>query len=262
MATVNYTTEQLQQIQDLQQYIQETGADVELYTKALDGQTIDPQLLNDPAFQAYWKLAFLRLTEILNPEAIMAGNGDVDMLDFDAVYASTDPAYRDFLKQLILDSPELMGFAADIDSDEATSSAEILSYIEKHISKGLAVEEAPYQYIDEEARALKEELGLGDMWDWLIGTEEGVRSAETALLGELADLDQQQLEAIRAMRSGEMNETEASAQLDSISALRQVYLGAIQQLEENWKNILELFSQLLKKQDELVDGVVRNLGAG
>lgn len=262
MAEVTYTTNQEVQIDELKSYVEEyceaNGIDPAIYTSALDGRTIDPQLLNDPAFQAYWQLAYLQLMEILYPEMVQSVYAEVGDVDFDALYAAAGDEINRFVENLVVDSPELMSFAAETDGDAATDSKAISAAIEEY-SADIGTSENSTDYVDEQARDLAKELGLGGMWDWLIDSEEGIKSTENYLLNGLAELDQQLANLQEALESGEMTAEEFSAQVEGVSMYRELYVGLIQNLEDALGNLIEMFSQLLKKQEEGQLSIARNL---
>ena len=260
--TVTYTTDQSAQIDDLKSYIEEyceaNGIDPAIYTSALDGQTIDPDLLNDPAFQAYWQLAYLQLMEILYPEMVQSVYAEVGEVDFDTLYAAAGDEINEFMADLVADNPELMSFAALTDGDPTTDAEAVSSAIETY-SAEIGASGNSTDYVDEQARELAEELGLGDMWDYLIDTEEGIKSTENYLLNGLAELDQQLADLQEALESGQITAEEFSAQVEGISMYRELYVGLIQNLEDSWGNLIEMFSQLLKAQEEGQMAIARNL---
>lgn len=266
MPSINYTSDQLSQINNLKSYVEDycetQGIDPTIYTAALDGNTIDPQVLNDPAFQAYWQLAYLRLMELINPTVSQSGAGDVE-INYETVRASASTEMDQFVKELLMDSPELMGFFAGQDDDPSTTSQQVINLIRSKstvLPPPTAVDAATY--VDEDARSLGQNLGLSsNMWDWLISTEEGTRTTENHLMGSLADMDQKLASLEEALRGGTISADEFKSKADGISTYRQMHVSLIQNLEDSWGNLLELFSNLLKAQQEGQQALVRNLNA-
>lgn len=263
MPGINYTADQVQQINDLQAYIQEWcdthGVDPSIYTEALDGSAaISPAMLNDPVFQAYWQLAYLRLMEIINPTLVQSLYAETGEVDFDALYAAADPETNAFIENLVVDSPELMAFAVMSDGDPDTVAANIFVLLEENES---ADPFAEFAWTDEEAREIGEELGLGGMWDWMVGTEEGIRSTENWLFNYLSEIDQQLADMQEALASGELTAEGFSANVESVSVTRQVVVGMIQNLEEAWNNLLELYSNMVKSEHETQMGILSRSGS-
>ncbi|MBI2339107.1 MAG: hypothetical protein HYU99_01910 [Deltaproteobacteria bacterium] len=260
--TVTYTTDQSAQIDDLKSYVEEyceaNGIDPAIYTSALDGDAIDPELLSDPAFQAYWQLAYLQLMEILYPETVQSVYAEVGEVDFDSLYAAAGDEINEFMANLVADNPDLMAFSALTDGDSETSADTVTALIEEKLADA-GESGGSTDYVDEQARDLAEELGLSGMWDYLIETEEGIKSTENYLMGGLAELDQQLADLQEALESGEITAEEFSAQVEGISMYRELYVGLIQNLEDAWGNLIEMFSQLLKTQQDGQMAIARNL---
>ena len=262
--TVTYTTDQSAQIDDLKGYVEEyceaNGIDSAIYTSALDGQTIDPDLLNDPAFQAYWQLAYLQLMEILYPEMVQSVYAEVGEVDFDALYSAAGDEINQFMENLVADNPDLMAFAALTDGDSTTDPDAVSSAVESYSSGTSETRTSSTDYVDEQARDLLDLLGLDEnLYGPLIDTEEGIKSTENYLLNGLAELDQQLADLQEALESGQITAEEFSAQIEGVSMYRELYVGLIQNLEDAWGNLLEMFSQLLKTQQEGQMSIARNL---
>lgn len=267
MPNINYTSTQNQQVNDLRSYIEEycqtNGIDPGIYTSALDGATIDPALLNDPAFQAYWQLAYLQLMEIINPLAVQSLYSEVGEIDFDALYSATDAETNEFIRNLVLDNPDLMAFAAIRDNDGATTADAVLQALQqRRAGRGTGPSSdgnSPEEYVDEEARDLADELGLGGVWDWMIDNEEGILSMEGFLMQGLAEIDQQLAGLQEALESGEMSAEAFEAQAAGVNMNRDLYLGLIQNLEDALGTIIEMFSQLIKAQNDQQLALARNM---
>lgn len=273
MAPINYTAGQNQQIADLKNYVEEycaqTGINPEIYTHALDGTTgIDPALLNDPAFQAYWQLAYLQLMEIINPTLVQSLYSEVGEVNFDALYARADPEMNDFIQNLVLDSPELMSFAALADHSAATDPQAVMQALTAAISPptpagegGAASEEDPTQYTDEVARRLKEEFGLSGAWDWLIGTEEGIRSSENFLMGELAGMDQKLADLKDGLKNHTLSADEFNADVGQISSYRTYIMGVTQNLESALSQLVDMMSKVIKQRADMLQAISQNMKA-
>ncbi len=262
MTTVTYTSTQTDQINDLKAYIEEycsaNGIDPSVYTAALDGSTLDPAILNDPAFQAYWQLAYLQLMEMIDPALVQSVYAEVGEIDFDAVYAAADAETNEFIQNLVLDSPELMTFFAEADGDSSTDPEAVTTALTAYSTDSESFGGGT-EYTDEQARDLAQELGLDGMWDFLIETEEGMKSSENYLMEGLAEMDQQLADLSEALESGEITAEEFSAGVEQISAYRQIYVSLIQNFEDAWSTLLETFSQLLKAEEEGQMAIARNL---
>lgn len=237
----------------INEYCEARGIDPEQYTAYLDGnRALDPAIFEDPGFQAYWQVSYLQLVEILDPPLIQSVYAQVGDVNFDEVYSRADPEFNEFLENLIMDSPELLAFAAA--EDGTISEDAVWQFLEEETA-------SPYDtdYVDEQARALQEEFGLGGMWDHLINTEEGILSLENALVMTLTELDQG-LEALRqSLAEGTISEDEFSAEFQMNSAYRGTILGLIQSLDDTLSNQLEMFSELIESEDNLQLAIARNL---
>ena len=263
MAEVIYTSDQQSQINDLKSYIEDycsaNGIDPSVYTSTLDGETLDPTILTDPAFQAYWHSVYGKLMEILNPTLVQSIYAETGEVDFDTLYAAAGDDMNAFIQNMVLDSPELMEFAAQTDGDSSTNADTVASSLAAYTGASTSSDSGQEDYTDEDARALADDLGLDGMWDFLIGTEEGIKSSENYLLGGLSEMDQQLADLQTALDSGEITAEEFSAGVEQISSYRQVYVGLIQNFEDAWSNLLETFTQLLKAEQDGQMSIARNL---
>lgn len=268
MPAISYTASQTEQINSLTAYVEEYcqahGIDPNIYTSALNGEAdIDR---DNPVFQAYWQLAYLQLMEVINPTLVQSLYAEVGVggeVNFDMIYNATDPETREFIQNLIQDSPELMAFAALTDYDSETNPQAILEALASEIPPaeegGAGVEGDPHTFINEEARALAEEFGLTGSWEWLIGTEEGIRSTESFLMEGLNQLDNEILALQGQFESGAMSPEAFQAQVGRVSTYREIYVGMLQQLESGLTHLMELMSQLLKTQIDLGAALANNL---
>lgn len=279
MPPVSLSSSQNQQIEDLRSYVQDycqtNGIDPAIYTQALDpGNSLDPQLLNDPAFVAYWQLAYLQLMEIINPTAIQSLYTEVGEVNFDLLFtrtAESNPELNELVRRIVADSPELMAAVAASDTDVATDPLEVMNLILAHIpsSQGAASGEEgeepvedPLQFVDHGARKWKEEFGLSDAWDDIIEMEETNLSWQNFSLNEMAELDAQVAKITDALRGGKVSadEMEANkADLQSISQQKQFYMGMLQNFQQTLNTRMELISKMLKTQNESMQAVVNNL---
>lgn len=258
---VNYTSDQVQQVDDLKAYIEEycqaNNIDPSVYTSALDSRTgLPPDILQDPVFQAYWKLAYLQLMEILDPALVQSLYAQVgaDNFDFDHVYSMVDPEFNQFLENLVMDNPELMGFLAHSDGNPETSADEVMSAI----SQLIQAEVAP-PYVAEDARRLIEELGIDNgLVNSLLYSEEGMKSAEQSILMELAEIDAMMVELTDGLRTGSMSADEFNARVGQISSNRQVLIAMLGDLQGKLGNMFQFFSNLLQTQTEALAQIVRN----
>lgn len=262
---IYYQTAQEQQINDLKSYIEDycqtNNIDPTVYTGALDSRTgLPPDILQDPVFQAYWKLAYLQLMEILDPALVQSLYGQVgaDNFDFDHVYSLVDPEFNQFLENLVVDNPELMAFLAQSDGNPDTSPEEVMAAISQ-LTQGLV----PEPYVAEDARRLIEELGVDNgLVNALLSTEEGIRATEQSILMSLAEMDAELAELRTALREGTMNADEFNAVVGQISANRQVNISMLGDIEGNLSNMFQLFSNLLQTQTEALSQIVRNWNSG
>lgn len=255
MAPINYTSEQQSQIDTLKSYVNEYceshNIDPEVYTKYLDNkQSIDPALLNDPIFQAYWKVTYLQLLEMISPEVLQSVVGEAGEINFDEVYAHAGDDINNFIMQLVSDDPELMAFVAASDQNAATDPNYIRTLLEGPSGGDPAI------YVDEEARQMAQEWQLGGMFDSLISQEEQTRTAQNHLLMGLAEMDQQYAELTEALSQGDMT---AQPKLTQLAQNRELYLQMAQKLEESLTTILNLFSQLLKSMNESQRAIANNI---
>lgn len=259
MNPIQYTTDQSQKIQELQQYVNEYcqthGVNPEIYTQYLDGQkTIDPKLLKDPAFQAYWQLAYLQLMEVINPTLVQSLQGEVGDVDFDVLFARAGDDMNAFVENLISDNPEFLSFSALVKGNPAlTEEAIRQAFVEAQQEQT-----KPYAFVDENARALAEKYKLSGTWDWLIGTEEGIRSTQNWLLASLAEMDQQLFNLEGALKDGSLTVEQYQARVGVHSQNRQVVLSLMQNLEGAMQQMMELFSQLVQTNNESQLAISRN----
>lgn len=263
MVQVYSQTEQARQINDLNSYVEDycsaKGLDPSIYTAALNSQTIDPNILKDPVFQAYWQLTHLQLMEIVNPTIAQSFYAEVEQIDFDAVYPKTGDEMTASIQNLV----DELSVEGTTSADSSTVQAGTRMLASTKGTTTLAGESSDSSggndYTDEDARELAEELGLDGMWDFLIETEEGSKSSENYLLEGLAEMDEQLTALQEALELGEMSAEEFSAGVEQISAYRQLYVGLIQNFEDAFSNLLQTFSQLLKAEEDGQMAILRNL---
>ncbi len=276
MIGANSGIENQQQISELKSYVEDhcrtKGIDPHVYTSFLDGKVHNPEILNDPGFQAYWKLAYLQLTEILDPTILQSGAAEIDFVNLNesstrrASYARTTASSYEAEEESAVaytsssstaTTSTTSSTSSDVDDDDDNDSDEEVVFAGGTTSYTTT---GSTEYTDEAARDMADESGMsGDMWDYLINTEEGIRSGENYVLNGLAEIDQQIADLQEALESGELTPEEFSAQVDQISAYRQIYVGMIQNFEDAWGNIVDMYSQLLKSIEEAFLGIARNI---
>lgn len=261
MVEISYSTGQQDQVNQLRSYVEDyckaNNIDPALYTNYLDNKkTLDPTIINDPAFQAYWKMTYLSLMEIINPTLTQSVYSEVGEVDFDKVYAKAGNDLNDLLNKIVADDPALINFVALQQGDPDPNSG----LLQKIFSAGKNAAE-PGHYVDEEARRLGQELGLGGAYEWLISHEEGIISTEQFLMNGLAEMDQKMAEITEGIRSGRLTAEEGKADLETMSQNRGIYLTLIQNLESSLNKMLEMFSNLKKEQQEALRVIANNLSA-
>lgn len=277
MTDINYSSTDLNQMDQLREYINDYCAandiDPATYVAALDdGASVD--LSDDPAFQAYWQLAYLQLVYLLSGGATdMSSPGDVSydetelMAAYNAVAADPEQNYiLELAEEMLADDPELMAFfttqTAGADAGNSLLATINLAEASSTTSSGSdSAEESStsYSYVDQQARDFAEAYGSGSGLDWLIEYEEGIRGAEGSILNQLAEMDQQLVELTDALNSGNMSAEEYSAQVDQISSYRETMLAMMQQLEANLSNIMEMYSKLIEQANEMAMSVINNM---
>ncbi|OGQ06554.1 MAG: hypothetical protein A3G32_01515 [Deltaproteobacteria bacterium RIFCSPLOWO2_12_FULL_40_28] len=261
MTTISYSESGIAEKEAIREYITDyctsQGIDPNLYLSSLDGvQTVDPALFQDPVFQAYWQLAYVRLMSILDPELVQSLDAEIQAGNIDALYSKMGEEDYQAIQQILMDSPEILAFTAQDAGDEASAQQLLNS-----ISSSAVATTGSTEYVDEQARAMAEALGLNGMYDYLIGTEEGIKTTEAHLMEGLGEMDMQITQLSEALRSGEISAEEFAAQTEQVSMYRELYVGLIQDLEGSWNNTIEMFSQLVKTRDEGLAAVTRNLSA-
>lgn len=275
MSEISYTTDQLAQMDQLREYISDycssNGIDPNTYVSALDG-SITADLQNDPAFQAYWQLAYLQLVYLLSggsPDVSSSGEVTYDEDALMAAYnaAASDPDQNYILElanQMLQDDPELMAFfttqTEGVDSGNSLLSMINLSEATTTTSDTEASsEDDEGLYVDEMAREFAEKYGSGEGIDWIIEYEETIINAEGSILSQLAEMDQQLVELTEALNNGSMTAEEYQAQTDNLSAYRQTMLAMLQQLQDNLANVMEMYSKLVEQANEMAMAVVNNM---
>lgn len=261
MVQVTYTSAHTQQINDLNSYIEDycsaNGLDPSIYTAALNSQTIDPNILKDPVFQAYWQLTYLQLSETVSPTLAQSFYAEVGEVDFELLYPKTGDEMTTSVQNLV-DELNRGGASSDSSSVQAGSRM-LVSTTGTTLSGETSNSSSGTDYTDEAARELAEELGLSGMWDFLVESEEGIKSSENFLLEGLAEMDEQLTSLQEALESGEITAEEFSAGVEQVSAYRQLYVGLVQNFEDAWSNLLQTFSQLLKAEEDGQMAIARNL---
>lgn len=275
MSEISYTTDQLAQMDQLREYISDycssNGIDPNTYVSALDG-SITADLQNDPAFQAYWQLAYLQLVYLLSggsPDVSSSGEVTYDEDELMAAYnaAASDPDQNYILElanQMLQDDPELMAFfttqTEGVDAGNTLLSMINLSEATTTTSDTEASsEDDEGLYVDEMAREFAEKYGSGEGIEWIIEYEETIINAEGSILSQLAEMDQQLVELTEALNNGSMTAEEYQAQTDSLSAYRQTMLAMLQQLQDNLANVMEMYSKLVEQANEMAMAVVNNM---
>lgn len=268
MAQVNYSSDQINQIADLQAYLEANNIDPTVYMAAIDGNAIDTDLKNDPAFQAYWQLTYLQLTEILNPTMINSPEGDVGEIDFQALYDSASPEYNQFIEDLIADDPSIMtvlGNEANQQTDTllgaiqtATGGSETAGVTGDYDVDGAIGGSENYMGYSADARSIGEQYDLGEGYDWIIQTEEGIRAAEGSIMTTLAEMDQMLVDLKEGLQSGTISAEQFAADAENISVYRETYLGMMQQLETSLMTVMEMISKIIEQATETNMAIVNN----
>lgn len=283
-SNISYSQSQLNQIDELKDYIEnyctENNINPAIYQSALDGK-IDENLKNDPVFQAYWQLAYLQLMEILYPTELCSMSGEVGEPDFDTIYNSATDEMNDFVEDLLADSPELIALFSDTEDPEnqsllstitaaTTESTESTEYSSANSTTVSGVgaggttmfledaEDSDYESTD--TREFVEEYGI-EGFDYIIGTEEGIRAAQGSILEQISEMDQAIVEMTELFNSGEMSSEEYQAEMDNISVYRETLLGFMTTLENNLSTIIEMYSKLVEQTTEMQSAVISRWGA-
>ncbi len=263
MAQINYSSAQMDQINTLksqiEDYCQTKGIDSKSYTSYLDNKTtLDPAILNDPVFQAYWQMTYLQLMEIVNPSQVQSLTSEVGEVNFETLYAHTDQTTRDFMFNLVSDDPELMAFVASQNGNPDMPPEKILQLINKNMAPST---EDDLAYVDTQAREIQERLGLGATYDYLINTEEGLKTTENHLMVALSDMDSSLNQLGEALKSHTMSAQEVEAtkmKFEQVSANKNLLLAYIQKIEDALQKMMELYSTMVKAQNDLSSSLVRN----
>lgn len=247
----------LTDLQSFYDYCETNNIDPKIYTAALDdGNALDPSILTDPAFQHYWQLTYLKLMEILNPALIQSVYAETGEIDFDKVYARAGNTWNDAIQEMVLDSPELLGFGALTDNDPTTLNSEVMDELALYLKEN---GKDANDYIDSEARDMKDKLGLGGMYDWLIGTEEGMRSAENGVMAQIADMNELYAELSKGIQDGTMSPDAANAQIQQLNASMQMATGMIQNIEKTLSSIVEQMTNMVKERNDGQMAIIRNV---
>lgn len=283
-SSINLTSDQLAQMDQLREYITDyctqKGIDPNTYLSSLDG-TIDVDMRNDPAFQAYWSITAMQLAYLLSggsPEVSSDGEVIYDEAKIEAAYAASD---QDFINNIIASDPELMALfvsqtqgadagsslLAAINLSETSTSAGIVTSTSSDIryeggddasgDSGDGSDDS--SYTDQQARDFIDKYVSGDGLDWVLSYEEGIKSAEGSILDYIAQIDQQVADLTELMNNGSMSAEEYSSQLDQVSADRQLYMGMLQQLESNMSNVMEMISKMYQQEVEMRMAVIQNM---
>lgn len=268
--STTYSSDQIAQLEQLRQeieaYCETNGIDPNIYLSALDGGTIDEDLKNDPVFQAYWELAYRQLLEIIAPTEIYSAYGSIDEIDFDTLYQLTedyDPSINSFVETLLADDPELMAYYVGLEAGDMDAGTAVLMEINQLYvdSATEAAEEAEEYLYTADSRAYAEEAGLTEEFEGILDTIEATKAAETSILTQLAEMDQSLMELAEAMNSGEISTEEYSAQVESISASREMLMTMLQALESSLATILEMYSKLLEQMRDMESSITSNIRA-
>lgn len=268
--STTYTSDQIAQLEQLRQeieaYCEANNIDPNIYLSALDGGTIDEDLKNDPVFQAYWELAYRQLLEIIAPTEIYSGYGGIDEIDFDTLYELTetyDPSINSFIETLLADDPELMAYYQALETGDVDAGTAVLMEINQlYVEAAEEAAEDTEEYLyTEDSRAYAEEHDLTEEFEGILDTIEATRAAETGIMTQLAEMDQTLAELAEAMNSGEISTEEYSAEVESLSASREMLMTMLQALESSLATILEMYSKLLEQMRDMEASITSNIRA-
>lgn len=268
--STTYTSDQIAQLEQLRQeieaYCEANDIDPNIYLSALDGGTIDEDLKNDPIFQAYWEVAYRQLLEIIAPTEIYSAYGSIDEIDFNTLYELTesyDPSINSFIETLLADDPELMAYYQALETGDVDAGTAVLMEINQlYVDAAAEAAEDAEEYIyTADARAYAEETDLTEEFEGILDTIEATRAAETSILTQLAEMDQTLAELAEAMNTGEISTEEYSAEVESLSASREMLMTMLQALESSLATILEMYSKLLEQMRELESSITSNVRA-
>jgi len=286
----SYNTDQLAQIDTLKSYVEDycnsNDIDPSIYLSGLDGNKISEDLKNDPAFQAYWQLTWLQVTEIIDPTQISSLDAQVGEVDFNALYAAQDAETNALITDLISDDPALMAYvlkeSGQVEASDsllalftaANTAAATSTTVDSYAAAlGLGLGDIPDEvsgtttsdtlnnnmFEANDARDLAAQYDLGEGFDWLISTEEGIRSTESSIFGYLAEMDQQLVDLKDALDTGKITAEEFSADSSNISVYRETMLGMLQQLETSLSSVMEMYSKLIEQANEMQMSTINNM---
>lgn len=267
---------QMTQIENLSQYVtdycRQNNIDPATYVAALDGKDM-AQLRDDPAFQAYWQLAAMQLSYLLSGgEQLYSEPGTVEFDDvaISAAYDSADEETREFIDQLLQDDPELMAFFAmqQGGNEEANNILAAINLSQNRttnvLQTSISDSDLPgqisgYRHVAEDARNFVNKYELGSFYDDVISTEEGIRSAEGSILGQIAEMDQQLVDLGEAFDSGKMGVDKYNAEIKNVSVYRETLLAMLQNLESTLSTVMEMYSKMIEQQKEMAQSVIQNM---
>jgi len=261
MVTINHTSEQSAQIDQLKNYVedycQQNGIDPKMYTSYLDNKNaaLDPSIINDPIFQAYWQLSHLQLTEIINPIPLQSLSSEVGDVDLDKLYSTVDLNTQSLLEQIVGSDPSLAGISSQLNME---SPQEVLKYLNDSTPPP---EAKAYAKEGGVKKVEKTQVGAGGLFDWLEGTQDGLESVEKWAMGGLADIDAYIASLQEMIETGKIDPQKADILSKEAIASRETYVLFMQQSQGRLNQIMDLFSALLKSIRDTQNSVARNYSA-
>lgn len=245
-------------------HMSEEEAAVYLSTNNYDGQTIDAAILQDPAFQAYWQMTYLKLMEIIDPTLVMAGyaveGGNLEAL-FNYVYARADQTTNDNLETMALDNVNLFGLSADVDGDPNTDPQAIVDAANAWEAANSG--SSGYDYVNEEAYQMLEDTELDNeaMLTYAISFGDYSKNFISYCQDQTIQIMAEFASITDLLNSGEITPEVASGMYGQQTATMQFWNGLQQNALSQDNTVLELFSEMVKADSQAKQQVIGNVKA-
>lgn len=246
VTTTNYDSA-VDQVLD---YLEAQGVDVS--TLDMDGAQSTDLDLSDPAVEAYFQLAYMQMMEILYPEVINSLEAQVGEVNFDTLYANTDPAVNELIMQMLEDDPDMM-----VEMTRATSGDAEADYVDALIN-AVYTDTSTSSYTSSITDDF-DTLGVEGL-DWVADQEDAFKSAEQSILDSLSSYDEAILDITDQFQSGEISESEYNNQLEDVYMGREALLGMLQAVQSQEQNFFEMVSKLIENMIDTQMAIIRNTG--
>lgn len=218
----------------------------------IDGELTTLDLTNETLL-AYFRLAYeMLLQEIYQEGTTIAGAGQVgdESIDWLTVVPDADPALHEFIVSLLRDDPDLIAYYAS--QAEGESAEEFVLNLLYNETDGGSSDFTGYT---DDAKELASIFNMGSGYDALIEQEDLFDYYIDGVMQGIAEIDEEIMELYNQLLTGDISDIEFDAMSEDLSATKEFYFAAVQQLMSDKASFFQAISEILQKMYESQVGI-------